>query len=253
MLRSTSLFAVMMVAASISAQQPAVRPQTDSPQSPAVAQDAPPNQVPGTRDHRQPVRREGRGESHGRFDSLVADRLILGNQEEVALLKFGMERTKNNDVKELAQSMIKDHEKAISDLRRFASPEHAKIELTADQNTNKNVVTREARKLPGGVEDASYEDLLTRMHRMARRSHEQCLILNREELTKYEGHDFDQAFLGQQLGAHIGMLGKLKAAQEETSADLSDLTAQMQETTKKHREHLEKLMDDLGKEAHGKK
>jgi predicted outer membrane protein len=281
MLRYTFAAAALLAATSVAAQQPA-SPQTGSSSRPAQTtqspnqsqgarntanpaaqnnQAAPRNQVPDQagQANRQAGRRGRQGETAGnRFDSHVADCLILGNQEEIALLKFGMERTKSDQVKELAQSMIKDHEKAISELREFASPQHANVELTADESSGRDVAsTREARKVPAEADNAPAQggqnNLLSKMHRMAKRSHEQCLTLSREELSKYKGHEFDQAFLGQQLGAHIGMLAKLKAAQEETSGELSSWTGKAQETTKKHKDHLEKLMNDLAKDAHSKK
>jgi predicted outer membrane protein len=264
MLRTAPALAILLAAASVSAQQAQTNPNPLNAQrpnaNPGAAQadpnkpaTAPRNDVPD-RANRQ-VRRGNRAQSGDRFDSHVADCLILGNQEEVALLKFGMERTKNEKVKELAQSMIKDHEKAISELREFGSPQHANDELTAYKGEGRDVATREARKVPADAADDTEGQggLLARMHRMAKRAHEQCLVLSRENLTKYEGHEFDQAFLGQQLGAHIGMLAKLKAAQEETSGELSQWTGKAQETTKKHKDHLETLMNDLAKEAHSKK
>ena len=284
MLRFAPTLATLLAAASVSAQQaaspqPSARP-AQTTQSPAADQNRNaqrPNAVPGAAQSdpnqsvtpprndvpeqnarsRQAGQRGNRQAQAGdRFEAHVADCLILGNQEEIALLKFGMERTKNKEIKELAQSMIKDHEKAVSELRGFGSKEHANSELTADQSANKSVATREARKVPAdesGSQARAGGGLMVRLHDMARRSHEHCLTLNREELSKYEGHEFDQAFLGQQLGAHIGMLAKLKAAQEETSGELSQWTAKAQDTTKKHKDHLEKLMNDLAKEAHGKK
>jgi predicted outer membrane protein len=289
MLRFTPALAVLLVAASVSAQQ-AGAPQPGSPQRPAQTTGSqgadanqtqnrnnaqrpnanqgaqadpnqsvtpPRNDVPD-RSNRQPVRPGNRqAQSGDSFDSHVADCLILSNQEEIALLKFGTERTKSDKVKELAQSMIKDHEKAISELRQFASPQHANESLTGFKEGDREVATtREARKVPADVADNSgggENSFATKMHRMIKRAHEQCLVLNREELTKYEGHEFDQAFLGAQLGAHIGMLAHLKAAQEETSAELSQWTGKAQETTKKHKDHLEKLMNDLAKDAHSPK
>lgn len=281
MLRFTPALAVLLAAASASAQQ-ASRPQAGAPQNPAQptqiqnpnnaqrpnanpgAAQADPNQsvtppkneVPD-RANRQPARRGNRqAQSGDRFDSHVADCLILSNQEEIALLKFGIERTKNNKVKELAQSMIQDHEKALGELREFASPQHANEELTAFKEGDREVATREARKVPADAADdaaGGQNSLMAKLHRMTKRAHEQCLVLSREELTKYQGHEFDQAFLGQQLGMHTGMLAKLKAAQEETSGELSQWTGKAQETTKKHKDHLEKLMNDLAKDAHSKK
>jgi len=289
MLRITSAFAALLATGSVSAQQ-AGSPQPGSPQRPAQttqSQGADQNQT-RERDRSQPnatapgsnsfapgaavprndaPAQEGRARDGGRrgragqsvenrFDSHVADCLILGNQEEIALLKFGMERTKSDAIKDVAQTMIKDHEKAIGELKQFASAQGATAELTTGEAETRGAAkTREALKVPADENAApgNQNNLMAKMHRMTVRAHEQCLVLNREELTKYEGHEFDQAFLGQQLGAHIGMLAKLKAAGEETSSELSQWTVKAQETTKKHKDHLETLMNDLAKEAHSKK
>jgi len=289
MLRFTPALAVLLAASSASAQK-AGAPQPGSPQNPAQstrvqgadanqtqnrnnaqrpnanpgAAQADPNQsvtpprndVPD-RPNRQDGRRGNRqAQSGDRFDAHVADCLILSNQEEIALLKFGVEHTKNDKVKDLAQSMIKDHEKAIGELRQFASPQHANEDLTASKGGDRDVATREARKVPADSADDAHggqDGLMAKLHRMTKRAHEQCLVLSREELTKYQGHEFDQAFLGQQIGMHTAMLAKLKAAQEETSGELSQWTGKAQETTKKHKDHLDTLMNDLAKDAHGKK
>jgi len=288
MLRFTPALAVLLAAASASAQK-AGAPQPGSPQNPAQttgSQGADQNQTQNRNNAQRPNanpgaaqsnpnqsvtprnevpdranRQDGRlgnrqAQSGDHFDAHVADCLILSNQEEIALLKFGAEHTKNDKVKELAQSMIKDHEKAIGELRQFASPEHANEELTAFKEGNRDVASREARKVPADSANDAHggqDGMMAKLHRMTKRAHEQCLVLSREELTKYEGHEFDQAFLGQQIGMHTGMLAKLKAAQEETSGELSQWTGKAQETTKKHKDHLEKLMNDLAKDAHSKK
>jgi predicted outer membrane protein len=286
MLRFTPALAALLTAASVSAQQ-AGAPQPGSPQRPAQTTGSqgadanqtqnrnnaqrpnanqgaqadpnqsvtpPRNDVPDRADRQQARRGNRQAQSGDRFDAHVADCLIMSNQEEIALLKFGMEHTKTDKVKQLAQSMIQDHEKAISELREFASPQHANEELTASRSGSQDVAsTREARKVPADNADDSNSGLMAKMHRMMKRAHEQCLVLNREELSKYQGHEFDQAFLGAQLGAHINMLAHLKAAQEETSGELSQWTGKAQETTKNHKDHLEKLMNDLAKDAHSSK
>ncbi len=297
MLRSTTAFATLLAASSALAQQPPGTPQPGAPQRPAqttdingtnqnqardrnapaqtnppgnivspTAQNAPPrNDVPdrnpqgqNAQGNRNQARRGGAGQSmDARFDSHVADCLILGNQEEIALLKFGMERTKNDKIRELAKNMIKDHEEAITKLREHGSRQNANVELTAAEAPQTDGGrTREALKVAddeAGSAQAGQNNMPARMHRMARIAHEKSLILNREELGKYKDDEFDQAFLGQQLGAHIGMLAKLKAAQEETSSELSELTLKAQETTKKHKDHLEKMMNEISQKDRGDK
>ena len=94
--------------------------------------------------------------------------------------------------------------------------------------------------------------LAEKMHRMAHRTAQECLQLTKDELSKHSGHEFDQAFVGSQIGAHIGMLAKLKAAETETSPKLSQWTIKAQETTKMHKEHLQELMESISKKERGK-
>ncbi len=269
MLRTTTTMAALLMTASASAQRAAGEPQPGAPQRPAQTteiQGADQNQTrernaaprgvnrqPATENTRSQPAQAGRTTQRSAasgIDSHIADCLILGNQEEIALLKFGMERTKSSEVKEAAQKMIADHEKAVTQYRKFASPETAEQGLTDDQSRN-GATRREALKVTQNGQTNS-TDSSDQMHRLARRTAEYCLIMNREELTKYEGHEFDQAFLGQQLGAHITMLAKLKASGEEASSELASLINESQEVTKKHKDHLEKLMNQVSEKAHSK-
>jgi predicted outer membrane protein len=239
------------------AGNPATRPGQPAPSGNAVPQNEVPGQQPGQANNRQRGQRNRQGQTGGnRLESHVADCLILGNQEEIALLKFGMERTKSDNVKELAQKMMKDHEKAISELKEFASPQHANQELSASDGSDRSVASREARKVPaedGQGQAGGQGNMLEKLHRMARKAHEECLAMSKDDLSKYEGHEFDQAFLGQQIGLHTNMLAKLKAAQSETSGELSEWTEKAQKTTKEHKDHVEKLMNSLSEKAHSKK
>jgi len=52
----------------------------------------------------------------------IADCLILSNEEEIALSRYAIEHTDNEDIRNFAHSMIEDHTNYVNDLRRFATP-----------------------------------------------------------------------------------------------------------------------------------
>lgn len=176
------------------------------------------------------------------IDSNLADCLILSNQEEIAILRFGMQRTQNDKIKSLAQAMIGDHEKGIEKLRKFAS--RTQSDLVDSGAGDRRGTTREALKVPGN-ESGSADAKEEKMNRLAHKMAQECLSLTKEELSQYKGIEFDQAFVGQQCGAHLGMLAKLAAIQSEASQEFVPVAAELRETTKMHKDHLKKLMDSI--------
>lgn len=64
----------------------------------------------------------------------IAVGLYLGNQEEIALSQFGLQRAQHDQVKQFAQHMVEQHQQAISQIQQ-AAPQLASmnLELTAAQ------------------------------------------------------------------------------------------------------------------------
>ncbi|MBX3441782.1 MAG: DUF4142 domain-containing protein [Planctomyces sp.] len=106
---------------------------------------------PGQAQERQQREAGFRGTSDQQLESLIADCLILGNQEELALLKFAQQHTQNEQVKQFVQKAIQDHEKAVASLQKFGSRENANVELRASADdaatSDRAVATREVRRI----------------------------------------------------------------------------------------------------------
>lgn len=288
MLRSAPALLAVLAAGSVSfAQQPAAPAQ--QPATPAARQNEQPRAAPPARQQAQPGQQQAQpgqqqrqagfrgAESANALDPHVADCLILANQHEIALLKWGIEKSDNDKIKSFAESAIKDHEKMVQNLQKFASPSHANVQLQASSGASGGrqlATTREARRVgtdnpaqPGAApaqnkttppesvrianaeragttvaEGGSVTDRLFAIHQ---RAAEECLALTKKELGEYKGEKFDQAFLGQQVGMHMGMLAQLKAIEGEVSGDLQQLAQNAQKTATEHKEHAQKLMEDV--------
>lgn len=194
----------------------------------------------------------GQAVSQQMLDSHVANCLVLANQEEIALCRFALQHADSDKTKEAAQSMIDDHEKFVAKLRKFASKDQS-FELRAGKSSKDGV------KQVGGTDEDRKQNPATtaagttrmghglhdRMFAMAHQAHEECLRLTQECLGQYEGKEFDQAFLGQQVGMHIGMMAKLKAAEGNVSPEFQQVIKEGQKTAKGHKEHAEELMKKL--------
>jgi hypothetical protein len=66
----------------------------------------------------------------------------------------------------------------------------------------------------------------------------------KEELSRYEGNEFDKAFLGHQLGAHLKSATELKVLRRHVSGQLAAEIDNAHATTEKHIKHLRELMDE---------
>jgi predicted outer membrane protein len=190
---------------------------------------------------------------HTELEQMISLDLLLGNQEEVALARLAQQHAQSDEVRQFADMMIKDHEKAISQLREIA-PHLASIGLSDDAtnspnsaaaqtNANANSARRGADtgagnrgsstgthavaigSTAGGGDTASFQQNVAR----------NCLELVKGELQEHQGADFDMAYIGQQVSAHITMLAKLQASESATTGELKDFVTQAAATVQHHR------------------
>lgn len=213
----------------------------------------------------------GQGSTQQQLDSHVANCLILGNQEEIALLRWASEKVSDKHLKEHAEKMIEDHQEFVSKLRKFAS-KNQNFELRAGRSSEgtsgskvrpvggtreDNAENREGNNsgttTAGGTTTSAGTATSTTVNAMADRlfaidkqAKEECLRLTQECLDKHEGKEFDQALLGQQIGMHITMLAQLKAVEDDVSPEFQKLVKEGQKTAKEHKEHAEKMMKKSG-------
>jgi len=192
----------------------------------------------------------------------------LGNEEEVALLQFAVQKTQNDEVKQMATMMIKDHQEAITKLQSFAT--HGRTSADPSANTTgasgtaiseagRGAAPRESRKVTGSEDPTSpvggatahgaMNGIAGQLHQLARREKEVCLKMTKEDLSKQEGANFDKALVGQQCVMHTTMLAKLTALQGQTSPELNRVTQELARTTAHHKQHLEKMMEKLAEKT----
>lgn len=92
------------------------------------------------------------------------------------------------------------------------------------------------------VAAGSYEHHLMAL---GKQTAEECLRLTKMELQRHTGEHFAQAYIGQQVGAHIGMLAKINASEQFASPELKQVLDQGRQITQQHMEHARQLMTQL--------
>jgi len=217
------------------------------------------------------------------MDQFMVAWLAPGNEEEIILAKMARERAQSPLVKQFAEQMITDHSACLQKLARFGHVEATFDKSAVDQAAARDAaaaatdnrdtappatqpaarpadegVVREtvrevgeaARELARDVGEAvrstvGYTDAADACA-MKREVHRECLQLTERELDKWQGADFDQAYLGQQAAAHIGMLATLKTFERHATDEMRPLIAEARATTEKHLNHANDLMQKLG-------
>jgi len=198
-------------------------------------------------------------------DHFLATCVAIANQEEVAISRWAEKKLSDKDAQEFAQMLIDDHTAFLKKLQQFA-PEATQEGFlrqssggeraegrrteprTAAQRTNEDnlakpagTVQRTAAK-PNLNEQGNPPIDLMQLHReMA----EQCLADTEEKLGEKSGKEFDECFIGMQIGMHNAMKAKLEVMQRHASGELKNILAQGLKTTTTHLDRAEKLKDQL--------
>lgn len=178
-------------------------------------------------------------------DHAIAACLLLGNQEEVAMAQFAQKHAKSGEVKEFARMMDEEHRQAIAKLQQLA-PQLASFGEELQTSRDGQAAQGARPRSPAGGGD---EALMTQMMALHQRVAQECLTLTQKELGAKEGSEFDRCYIGQQMGAHLAMLAKLKGSDEFASPQLQAFIQEATKTVQNHFDHTKKIAKTLEAEA----
>jgi predicted outer membrane protein len=221
------------------------------------------------------VRQGGQNE---RLDEFIASCLILENQNEIAAAKLAQQHAKSSDIKSFAQEMEKDHSQFISELAKFAKEDfkNRKTENRGSEsasgatsrNDQPSATNRaananparggEARPAAGtpatgtpattvaaGAAQNRGEDVLQTQLQIKHEIADQCLNSASRELNSKKGAEFDECYIGMQIGMHMKMIDELKVLERHVSPQLKSTLSDGRQTAENHLEKAKKLHKDL--------
>lgn len=194
-----------------------------------------------------------RGQGSSDMNTVIASCLLLGNQEEVALAQLAAERAESEQVKQFAQMLIEDHQQAIQKLQPLAKPgiglSEGRQAASSSQSPNAQQYTANRQDLS---RDAGSPATVEKILQLDQQATQACLDMTRQMLEEKQGAEFDEAFTGMQIGAHVGMLAQLKASEQHASGELASLIKQSQQTVKGHLDQAKQIYQGLeGQSADG--
>ena len=192
----------------------------------------------------RPVQRIGQTGQAVDLNQAIAGCLLLGNQEEIALAEFAQSRAQNPRVKEFAQTMIQDHEQAIAKLTRVA-PELAQQAASLREGRPGQSGATPGATSPASIGQTTASGAGQRVFELQKRIAQECLQLTQQELGQKQGAEFDKCYMASQVGAHIGMLAKLRGSQQFASGELKQVIQEAEQTVQKHLDHAKQIAKEV--------
>lgn len=144
----------------------------------------------------------------------IAEKLHKSNQAEIELARLALQKSDNQEIKQLSQTIIQDHQACNQKLQQIAGQN----QRSGDKQTHS----------PSAF-------VPKQLVQIAEQACENALQMTKEMLSQYEGQDFNRAFLGQQIVAHTMMLAELQAIESTGPQELQPIA---QEASTKVEEHL---------------
>lgn len=234
-------------------------------------------------DARNPTRAaEGQAGSQNQV-AAVAGMLALGNKAEIELAKLALEKSRQPQVRQFAEQMIKEHTAFLGKLKQF----NPRIELTNVDAEGTTTIRREPTARAGDDPNESRPDTIRErrqqrrdergeqatetlpndrrgeasgragtmnrasLQQIAHRAAHLKLQMTKDMLAKYDGQDFDMGYLGEQIVAHIGMLAHLQASQNLGDEQFQQVLAQGIQTTQQHLQEAQQIARQLEDKERG--
>jgi predicted outer membrane protein len=165
---------------------------------------------------------------------------IGANQAEISLAQLAQTKAQTPEVKQFAEQMIRDHTQFVQQLQQFAqtgSGQPALQNPAVDAASNPQAAAAAAGATPAAGQATAQVPTPARgvsLFTVASQIQQRTGELMRNELNQQQGIRFDQAYIGQQIGAHLHMLAALETARKFVSPAAQQLLDAGIRTTTDH-------------------
>jgi predicted outer membrane protein len=231
-----------------------------------------PGQSPTERQTQRQFDRQAGQNNQGdqEVDNFLAQCLLAKNKAEIEISEIATQEASDQQVKQFAQKMVQEHRDLVQKLEQVANgqmssqrqrPQPGGLgaqqlqQRQAQQSAQQIDPTQPQRDptqpgqgltdrpLPGRSGQAgSQNEAIDQLVRIEQQITQKATDAVTEKLREKSGADFDQAYLGCQVGAHMHMKAALEVIAQQTSGQLAQLAEQTQQKVEQHLEEAERLM-----------
>lgn len=202
---------------------------------------------------------------HNGVERFFVNCLLKNNQAEIEISKFAAQKSENPKVKQYAEELVKDHQQVVQKLQQIAGANSLQANSGTLEGAAQNAANRlavDTTRTPGssGTDTtATGAEGLAATHNRAMHGDAQLMQISqieekindrynqaiREELQQKSGAEFDQCYLGAQVGGHMYMLAELEVIPGETQGQLKQIAEDAKPTVQKHLYQAKDLMKQL--------
>lgn len=233
-----------------------------------------PNVRPGTQPGQPGTVQPGvNQQQHQQADQQIAALIATCNRNEVETAKFALSKLQSSEAKEIATMLIKDHTEAANKFSKWAG-QAANVNPGGQPTTGnredgrREDGRREERREDRRDNDQSKAAPAPAQNNAALAANQQprvalkpamggldwvavhqeiadeSLASCKKELSRYEGNEFDKAFLGHQIGGHMMAAANLKVLKRHASSQLGSEIDDALATTESHLKKIRDLMEE---------
>lgn len=130
-----------------------------------------------------------------------------GNRAEIELSKLAEERATNPQVKDFARTLVRDHTKALADLREAAAAANLQLSTANEGNGDQRNL--------------------------------------QEDLAKLTGRDFDRRFIGAMVDKHQNAVNEIEKKVDSESPQIRQWATQTLPVVRRHLDHAKELKETL--------
>jgi len=166
--------------------------------------------------------------------------LHKSNQNEIALANLAKQKSSNSAVKDYAETIVNDHQKADGEIQSFATAHN--VDLKQDVHAMQE--KREGQTATTGEAARPMPPAGTGGGGMAAEHKKQI-----DELSQLKGPEFDRQFVRTMAGIHSKVIDHLKTARANptTDRDLAQLIDKLLPMEQKHSSSAQQLESSLSK------
>jgi len=215
------------------------------------------------------------------LDKNLADWLIIDQRATVELAKFGLQRTKTPEVRELIEEIVRDHQQLIE---RLAPVQERKVNASSSTD-NEAAGESTAAEAPGQERrrqrsDRPLEQLAERVERIADRAErtvddirgaiernlidsatrsgsawtgvqlhreitDQLVEQSKQNLDKRAGYEFDASLIGILVANHLRQEATVKVFRNRADDDLRQVLGEALTSVRQHRQRAEQVMETI--------
>jgi predicted outer membrane protein len=221
-------------------QQPQTQPQVQPtrPDQGTVRQGQPGQQVQPGQQLQPPGQQLQPGQQRGQLtqqggqttsaDQQIAAKIHGGSHNEIELSKFAQTKLQSPEARGFAEKMVRDHTADAESYQRWAGKQ-------GDAGVRQDEVATAAAPRGGALD-------WNKIHEQVA---QQCLASAKQELGRHQGSQFDQAYMGMQLGGHMHMQDELKVLRNYASPELQQQIDKSLQVVQGHLQEARVVMETL--------